>query len=172
PNAPLGAGFYVTGADNTGGFDEVEPPCDPIPAPEKVFKLVVTQTMGIDAQSFGIDTVLAIYQDQCGGTLIGCSDDAAPPGNFGSHVFKMLQPGSYYIAVNGFDTHATGPFTLAVRLVPGCVPQCDGKFCGDDSCGGSCGTCGAGQLCNAASRCVSAPCVPPCSGRPCRSGGC
>src|SRR5262249_60971848 len=40
------------------------------------------------------------------------------------------------------------------------------------SCGGRCGPCGAGQLCNAASRCVSDPCVPACGGRQCGSDGC
>ena len=43
--------------------------------------------------------------------------------------------------------------------------QCDGKFCGDDGCGGQCATCAAGEICNTASRCVSDPCVPQCGGR-------
>jgi Subtilase family len=30
-----------------------------------------------------------------------------------------------------------------------CTPQCSGKVCGDDGCGGSCGTCGTGQTCSA-----------------------
>jgi hypothetical protein len=171
PNAVLCAGYYVVQDNNTNGYDEVFPPCDPIPAPEKIFKLVINQVMGIDAQSYGIDTAMAIYSGACGGTVDGCNDDAAPPGNYGSHVWGMLQPGTYLIAVNGFDTHAVGPFTLAVRLVPGCVPQCDGKFCGSDSCGGSCGDCGTG-ICNSASRCVSNPCVPACGGRQCGSDGC
>jgi len=29
----------------------------------------------------------------------------------------------------------------------GCTPTCSGKTCGDDGCGGSCGTCGSGQAC-------------------------
>ncbi len=28
-----------------------------------------------------------------------------------------------------------------------CTPQCSGKVCGRDGCGGTCGTCSAGQLC-------------------------
>ena len=35
-----------------------------------------------------------------------------------------------------------------------CVPQCDGKDCGDDGCGGTCGTCGHDQGCSAESKCV------------------
>ncbi|MBW2995161.1 hypothetical protein KY312_02320 [Candidatus Woesearchaeota archaeon] len=34
-------------------------------------------------------------------------------------------------------------------LEAGCVPSCDGKQCGDDGCGGSCGTCNTGESCNA-----------------------
>ena len=32
-----------------------------------------------------------------------------------------------------------------------CIPACDGRQCGDDGCGGSCGECGATSLCNALS---------------------
>ena len=28
-----------------------------------------------------------------------------------------------------------------------CTPNCDGKKCGDDGCGGSCGKCDDGQVC-------------------------
>jgi hypothetical protein len=38
-----------------------------------------------------------------------------------------------------------------------CVPQCNGKTCGDDGCGGSCGACGAYQRCDdAKGACVAA----------------
>jgi hypothetical protein len=37
----------------------------------------------------------------CGGPLVKCSDDSAPPGNYRSHVWAMLAPGTYYLAVNG-----------------------------------------------------------------------
>jgi len=39
-----------------------------------------------------------------------------------------------------------------------CIPQCTNKVCGDDGCGGSCGTCGTGFSCSA-NQCV-ATCVP------------
>ncbi|MEZ4269593.1 MAG: hypothetical protein R3F39_24810 [Myxococcota bacterium] len=38
-----------------------------------------------------------------------------------------------------------------------CVPQCDGKSCGDDGCGGTCGTCADGGACDATGQCLS-PC--------------
>lgn len=51
----------------------------------------------------------------------------------------------------------------------GCTPQCAGRQCGSDGCGGSCGTCQAGQTCSATSQCG---CVPQCAGRQCGDDGC
>ena len=36
-----------------------------------------------------------------------------------------------------------------------CTPNCAGKSCGDDGCGGSCGTCSTGYNCNASGICVT-----------------
>ncbi|MGB0592518.1 MAG: hypothetical protein ACPGU1_22770, partial [Myxococcota bacterium] len=34
-----------------------------------------------------------------------------------------------------------------------CVPSCEGMACGDDGCGGSCGSCGDDDLCNGTEAC-------------------
>ena len=34
-----------------------------------------------------------------------------------------------------------------------CIPDCNGKECGDDGCGGSCGTCPEGQACKESGKC-------------------
>jgi hypothetical protein len=52
----------------------------------------------------------------------------------------------------------------------GCVPSCDGKACGDDNCGGSCGTCPGGLGCNESFEC--APCEPVCNGKQCGDDNC
>jgi len=49
-----------------------------------------------------------------------------------------------------------------------CVPKCTGKECGDDGCGGDCGTCTAPETCEAG---VCA-CEPECTGRECGDDGC
>jgi hypothetical protein len=49
-----------------------------------------------------------------------------------------------------------------------CVPRCDGRVCGDDGCGGSCGSCPGGTSCQSG-RCV---CVGRCAGRTCGNDGC
>jgi len=43
--------------------------------------------------------------------------------------------------IEGFAQPMDDPLACA------CVPQCDGRECGSDSCGGSCGNCGAGEMC-------------------------
>ncbi|MCB9520911.1 MAG: hypothetical protein H6698_06965 [Myxococcales bacterium] len=51
----------------------------------------------------------------------------------------------------------------------GCAPQCDGRSCGDDGCGGTCGTCEAGDCVDGT--CV-VECVPECAGwQSCSSSG-
>ena len=53
-----------------------------------------------------------------------------------------------------------------------CVPNCDGKECGDDGCGGVCGHCPSGDgsvndtLCQSGGQCMD-PCVADCLGREC-----
>jgi hypothetical protein len=49
-----------------------------------------------------------------------------------------------------------------------CLPSCAFAFCGDDGCGGSCGTCAAPETCQNG-RCV---CVPKCAGKACGPDGC
>ncbi len=48
-----------------------------------------------------------------------------------------------------------------------CAPACDGLECGDDGCGGSCGTCETGE-------CVEGKCActPACDGKECGDDGC
>lgn len=54
-----------------------------------------------------------------------------------------------------------------------CVPNCQGRACGDNGCGGSCGACPTGQSCNATFACVGNPgCVPNCANRNCGDNGC
>jgi hypothetical protein len=52
-----------------------------------------------------------------------------------------------------------------------CTPNCSGKLCGDNGCGGSCGTCTGGKTCNASGQCVSS-CTPNCAGKTCGDNGC
>ena len=61
-----------------------------------------------------------------------------------------------------------GPMHRCVRGEEYCVPSCTGHECGSDGCGGSCGTCPAGQSC-VGGQCA---CVPDCANRTCGPDGC
>lgn len=56
-----------------------------------------------------------------------------------------------------------------------CVPECEGKVCGDDGCEGECGTCEEGETCTEAEEggtVCEANCVPDCEGKTCGDDGC
>jgi len=44
---------------------------------------------------------------------------------------------------------------------PECLPNCAGKFCGDDGCGGTCGDCTGTDVCNSFGQCLPDPCQQP-----------
>lgn len=73
----------------------------------------------------------------------------------------------YYVAIDGNDEG--GPFLLTLECDSVCEPQCAGKECGDDGCGGICGECPAiAPLCSGG-KCA---CDPQCKDRVCGSDGC
>jgi len=110
--------------------------------------------------------------------------------NFNAVLGKEYSPGAF-AALSGEPVDGTwtlslhdggggkrGHYVSATLYVvgPGCTPVCAPGGCGDDQCGGSCGTCGAGAYCDAqpgdARTCVS--CTPDCGGKACgpdRCGG-
>ncbi len=53
-------------------------------------------------------------------------------------------------AANGTVAECTciGGYSGGTCEIPPCEPDCAGKECGDDGCGGTCGTCTGGQACN------------------------
>ncbi|MEZ4266868.1 MAG: hypothetical protein R3F39_10855 [Myxococcota bacterium] len=50
------------------------------------------------------------------------------------------------------------------------MPDCTGKVCGDDACGGTCGECASGQACSADG--TACECVPDCTGKVCGDDAC
>ena len=53
----------------------------------------------------------------------------------------------------------------------GCTPDCTGKQCGTDGCGGTCGKCGFDEQCNDQGKCDKV-CVPDCLNKECGPDGC
>ena len=54
---------------------------------------------------------------------------------------------------------------------PVCTPNCSGKECGSDGCGGSCGDCGLFRFCNNSGTCETI-CLSDCQGKECGDDGC
>jgi hypothetical protein len=179
------AGDQQIQGDTTTGLHQAIPVCNSKSAAvELVYSFTTTQPLGLEARMSGYDTVLhlrkenpATPQSECldnsSAATVACSDDSTPPGNGGSRIAVPLDPGTYYLIADGFDAAKLGPFTLSVRLAAnGCVPKCDGLYCGDDDgCGSDCGTCDAGFAC-VEGRCEPDPCAAQCSGRACGDDGC
>jgi len=67
----------------------------------------------------------------------------------------------------------TGDFIIRARAMTqgGCMPSCDGKECGDDGCGGKCGDCADGDVCESG-ECDSESWVNNCDEKECGSDGC
>ena len=61
----------------------------------------------------------------------------------GGVVFGLLEAGiTYYLVVDGAAPEDVGSFEPIITEP--CTPACDGLACGDDGCGGSCGSCDPG----------------------------
>jgi len=180
-------GTQILAGDTTASVHQTTPTCNATSkAVEDVWKFTITQPTGFEAQSHDYDTVLSLRKgpdtaaclDDSPAATIACSDDSAPPGDFGSRIFAMLQPGTYYLIVDGFDTTSHGPYRLRMKFASSCVPNCDGQYCGgSDGCGGTCGDCATGEACGKDLKCRPDPCIPNCKNsdgtpRTCGDDGC
>ncbi len=96
---------------------------------------------------------------------IDCSLNTAPYNTCGWNA----SAGYYDCGQTGADPSGEHPIECSGGP---CVPSCGGKQCGDDGCGGSCGTCPAGYVCNASGLCEMATCTPDCAGKQCGDDGC
>ncbi len=73
----------------------------------------------------------------------------------------VLEQGvTVYLVVDGAAAGDAGSYTLSVDAP--CIPACDGKACGPNGCGGTCGECSEGTTCEDTA-CVPVPCEPVCA---------
>jgi len=73
-------------------------------------------------------------------------------------LLQIDEPRVAYAVVDGASNiyDRAGPFTLRVEA---CVPDCEGKVCGGDGCGGSCGPCEDQERCVSERTCDPIPYV-------------
>ena len=107
------------------------------------------------------------YEGCCDGLLLNWCQDGEPLVQTCEDSCGWNPEYGYLCGESGEDP--SGAFPLQC---PGtCAPQCEGKQCGDDGCGGSCGGCDIGLVCEAG-QCIAGPCVPACQGKDCGPDGC
>lgn len=108
----------------------------------------------------------------CGCQKIGVLGDHAitPKVNVVHHMTAGCSGGMTWSYAEDLGVTGDAIVRVKVETAGTCVPDCSGKQCGDDGCGGTCGTCPAGEHCSSGA-CVP-DCVPNCEGRECGDDGC
>lgn len=104
------AGASGTTSPNQGSHHTA--PCTGDTAPEHVYRFDATNegsyTFYLNSD---FDGTLTVYQGNCGGTVLGCNDDDQDTST--SRVDADLQPGTYFVVVDGYGESA-GSYTLSV----------------------------------------------------------
>ncbi len=141
--------------DGTGSTSTLYDVCDSgdvYPGPEMAYKIdapvgahitltVKTDKPEEDGYDDKIDVVVLATEDG------SCNGDSCVAGGITSTEEQILEGKTYHAVVLGYEG-TVGKFDLEMAC---CLPKCDAKKCGDDGCGGSCGTCEKGLFCNAES---------------------
>ncbi|MEC9072152.1 MAG: hypothetical protein VX938_07225, partial [Myxococcota bacterium] len=116
-------------------------------------------------------------EDQCGNyvgpTSCNC-DSTVCVGAEGQCEGDPSNPVEGEVYGCSFYGDCCGDYEALCDSEPECTPQCDGKECGDDGCGGACGEgCGPDAICTEDGLCEST-CVPTCgdTGAVCGPDGC
>ncbi len=119
----------------------------------------------------GCDPECVEWGDCCPGVCGDCPQTGIE--GCGAEVCSWKSEASFYGCTSGpqiADPSGLNPLSCN-DTATGCTPQCFGKTCGDDGCGGSCGSCAGNQSCNVFGQCV-ANCSPDCSFKVCGDDGC
>ena len=92
--------------------------------------------------------------------------------SYGAKLIVDATNAPNYVEVNYPSAQVKGRVLFVTDSGTGggiCIPDCSGKQCGDDGCGGSCGSCQSGEVCQG-NQCQS--CTPDCTGKVCGDDGC
>lgn len=121
-----------------------------VPLGEYLLRIDVNPTQSIIEQSYANNVV---------DVLLECDQDCGAHGtcNFGMGCVCDAGWGGAACTIDTSTTYV-------------CVPNCAGKACGNDGCGGICGKCSHGFTCEPTSGVCS--CTPNCVGRLCGTDGC
>ncbi|MDP6945314.1 MAG: hypothetical protein QF464_14295, partial [Myxococcota bacterium] len=106
-------------------------------------------TITLDAE---FDSALYIFTDceDIANTCLGAKDTTGA-----EELIVSGDPSTpLYIVVDGWSsyTNLMGPYTLTISEP--CIASCEGKICGSDGCGGTCGVCAEGEGCDPFGACL------------------
>jgi hypothetical protein len=132
--SPFALGPGLTAGNTRHGEGEHAGGCASSDSKELVYKLDVARrqrvTLEVDPQ---FDSVLYVRKDDCteAESEIACNDDATAgsgkrgPSSRGSRIDEVLEPGTYYVFVDGYGSEA-GPFRMNVQVadVPTLADAC------------------------------------------------
>jgi len=128
-------------------------------AGDHTFELSPTVTGDYELRltTYGWNGALYVVTD-CADIDGSCVYSQEDVGGSGTETMSLTLDDSstYYIIVDGAGFSGDeGAYQLFVGQP--CVPQCAGLQCGDNGCGGSCGTCAGGEYCDGAGQCQTTP---------------
>ncbi|NMC69339.1 MAG: hypothetical protein GYA57_04625 [Myxococcales bacterium] len=85
--------------------------------PDVVYRFALTERaqVTVDLSGSSYDTVAYLRGADCAaGAILACDDDSGS--DYDSMFSLVLEPGTYHLFVDGFDTTSAGPFVLAIAL--------------------------------------------------------
>jgi len=113
---------------------------------------LLTGVAGVYTFAFvGFDAAVYLVAD-CDNVDTTCVAASETFGDDEEIVMSLGAEETYFFVVDGYSANG-GEFELAIDV---CIPNCEGKDCGDDGCGGGCGVCGEGEACDSDGTCVAA----------------
>jgi hypothetical protein len=140
-----GSGTYTVSGTTCGGGDDDHGWCGGMArGPDVAYRMtisarsqVILDTCGTTLTSF--DTVLYLYAGSCSGSgQVACNDDGCGGSGFKSRIEATLDPGVYFVIVDGLQSDDMGGFELQVSVTPVSPPAndvCSGAI--DISAGGT-----------------------------------
>jgi len=123
-----------SGSNTTPGKDVVY---RLIPSEDAAYRLSLT--LGPDDSTLGS---LFVFTDCEEPSCVDFDREGGDGGDLATIELAATAQQAYFIVVDGATETADGDYVLTV-----CRTDCEGKVCGDDGCGGSCGDCDNGLAC-------------------------
>ena len=159
-NDDCNAGQFGSGVDESAScydseapFHDFYPSCTCVPNPgQPILIRVQVTSFSCGPPPVGHSTMINIRKKEvCAGLSIGaCCDTNGADTGCTDNVLSGACTGADKVWTENGKCDEIGC---------ACIPNCAGAICGNNGCGGSCGTCGDNNICNGVETCVDRNCV-------------